>query len=236
MTAARVPRWPRLRLTTAHFLAELCCIGGMLWGGYNFFASLMISWSLHPGLGNGRCPEPHACNSSALLFLNVNLGGSIIAAVGAVGVVAGKMCGREGGAPYRVLYWFGTWVGVLVLLLQVLLIVGGLHGVVTDPPRERSDGTAVAAASPIVGGRRALDEAGPAPGMCGTMPNATLATPSGCCAGNFDNILEPDFPCPHPKHLLRTTLVCSSLCLSLPLSASLLYTSIPPEQVSEARR
>eukprot|EP01043_Picozoa_sp_COSAG02_P111949 COSAG02_NODE_48123_length_336_cov_0.654008_1_plen_46_part_01 len=37
-TRARSGRWPRLGLTAAHFLAELCCMGAMLAGGYNFFA------------------------------------------------------------------------------------------------------------------------------------------------------------------------------------------------------
>eukprot|EP01045_Picozoa_sp_COSAG04_P040891 COSAG04_NODE_12160_length_667_cov_1.001761_1_plen_163_part_01 len=81
-------------LTSLHLAAELMWTGLMLAGGWDFFALLLISWGLHPALGNGTCPPPGDCGRSAMLFLNINLLGSFLATVGAIGLLAGHCTGR----------------------------------------------------------------------------------------------------------------------------------------------
>eukprot|EP01043_Picozoa_sp_COSAG02_P053787 COSAG02_NODE_5992_length_3885_cov_34.568938_3_plen_452_part_01 len=198
-----------------HFLVEVCCIGAMLVAGGNsvLFAD-RFGTSSPPHHGKGRCPEVDACSSLATLFLVISIGASTIAAASAGCVLVAMLCARwrhgEIGvaAYYRVLYWFGAWLGVLLQVLLIIVVV--VHAIFTDPPHENSvvnvvgGGSAAlpaAGASSNASARRALVEVAPDTGDCGTLPDAVAGTPTGCCAGNFDNRREPDFSCPQPKYL-----------------------------------
>lgn len=191
----------------AHACCECTWIMLTLLLGFNFWPAMLVAWDLFPL--DGHCPEPLACGSGAAWFVSLGVWQPLLTVLGLVGMLASRMpgvprvapaCGRQVHLQHLAssVYWLGCVTGLIVVVAQLVLVLGGTSGLLTDLNNvvPSITGTSTSAtlgseASYVTvsvnqarAQRRALQE------------NTRVA---GMCAGNTDTIAEPDFVCPSPS-------------------------------------
>ena len=219
---ARLP--PRRKvldmLLQAHCCCELVWVLLTLLVGFNTWSAWLVAWNLFPT--DGHCPEPESCGSAASWFVGLAVWQPMLTIAGAVGLLARPMPSDPqvhhiSQTVFSGMYWCGCVTGLIVVVAQLVVVVGGTSGVLTDldniaPTRSGTSGGAAAAATCTVwmnqgrlsatrssgrDERRALEET-PLGGAEGTDAAAQLAV-TGMCAGNTDVLEEPDVVCPAPS-------------------------------------
>jgi hypothetical protein len=224
---AGVARLPAQRtvldmLLKAHCCCELVWVMLTLLVGFNAWSAWLVAWNLFPI--DGHCPEPASCGSAASWFVGLAVWQPMLTIAGAVGLLARPMASEPqvhyiSQMVFSGMYWCGCVTGLIVVVAQLVVVVGGTSGLLTDldniAPTRGGTSDAAAAATCTVwinqgrinaarssgrGDRRAQET--PLAGAAGGDQSSDAALQmavTGMCAGNTDVSQEPDIVCPAPS-------------------------------------
>jgi hypothetical protein len=209
-------------LLKAHCCCEATWVLLTLVLGYNFWAAMLVSWNLFPVDGN--CPVAAHCGSAASWFITLGVWQPMLTMLGAIGLLVARPnnCKRhyektaqQGQRGFSAVYWCGCVTGLIVVAAQLVVLVGGTSGLLTDlnnvvptvtgttTSAIDSSGSAATCAVSVNQGRSveavaAVPEPEPeAVGGEGRRRVQEIVT--GMCGGNTDGRAEPDVSCPPPS-------------------------------------
>lgn len=208
---ATIPRAPPRRelldtLLKVHCCCELAWVLLTLLVGFNTWSAWLVAWNLLPD--DGHCPDPASCGSAASWFVGFAVWQPLLTVAGALGLLVRPVASEPqvhhvSQMVFSAIYWCGCVTGLIVVVAQLVVVVGGTSGLLTDldniaPTRSGTSGAAAAATCTVWisqgrveaarGGRRAQEE---------TQPTGGVVT--GMCAGNTYVSEEPDIECPAPS-------------------------------------
>lgn len=202
-----VDRLPRHRtlletLLKAHCCCELVWVLLTLLVGFNTWAAMLVAW-------DGECPTPESCGNAANWFVGLGVWQPLVTLAGAAGLMARPMSSEPqiyhvAQTAFSGMYWFGCVTGLIVVVAQLVVVLGGTGGLLSDTDNivPTSAGSTETATTCTVwlnyGAIGAVRSAGRDDRRVQELGNAAT-TVTGMCAGNTDLSEEPDIVCPAPS-------------------------------------
>ena len=203
-----------------HCCCELAWVLLTLLVGFNVWSAMLVAWNLLPV--DGQCPDPASCGSAAAWFVGLAVWQPLLTIAGALGLLTRPMSSEPQvhhvtQMAFSAVYWFGCVTGLIVVVLQLVVVVGGTSGLLTDldniaPTRTgTSDAPAAATCTVLISqGRREVvagagrddrrvQEAIVMLDRHGQRASSAIPVVTGMCAGNTNLSEEPDIICPAPS-------------------------------------